>query len=29
VLACTDPDTLDRWLRRATGAASVDEVFED
>jgi hypothetical protein len=29
VLACTDPETLDRWLRRATGSASIDEVFAD
>jgi hypothetical protein len=29
VLACTDPATLDLWLSRVAGAASVDEVFED
>lgn len=27
VLERTDPATLDRWLRRALSAASIDEIF--
>jgi len=29
ILACRDLDRLDRWLRRAALAASVDEVLSD
>ena len=28
ILACTDPATLDRWLRRAASAQSVADVFD-
>jgi len=27
VMTCTDPDTLDRWLRRTIDATSADDVF--
>jgi hypothetical protein len=29
ILSCQDPDRLDRWLRRATVAASSDEVTSE
>jgi len=29
ILACRDLDTLDRWLRRAAVASSIDEVLRE
>jgi len=29
VLACTDLDVLERWLRKAVTATSVEEIFRD